>query len=247
MTSHGTAYPALPERAVRELAAATAALVTEHDVVGTITNLLSGCAQSLQAAAAGLIMASTDQDGIEFLAATDHRAQHLELYQVQIEEGPGKDCVTTGEPLTVIGLDAVATRWPSMREPFRAAGFSGVHAAPVHWQHTTLGALNLFFDDTGPGADAVLVAQAFADITALVIVHGGSVSAADIAARTKAALAERTVIEQAKGVIAYTENVSVDAAFDRLVELARQQPQPLTVLATTIIDQATRGTDQGAS
>ncbi|GAB3932894.1 GAF and ANTAR domain-containing protein [Kribbella albertanoniae] len=238
MTGHDTAPSALPERAVRELAAATAALVTEHDVVGTITNLLAGCADSVQASAAGLIMA---EDGLEFLAATDHRAQHLELYQVQIEDGPAKDCVTTGQPLTVIGLDAIAARWPKLREPFRTAGFSGVHAAPVNWQHTTLGALNLFFDEAGPVADVVLVAQAFADITALVIVHGGSLSAADLAARTKAALAERTVIEQAKGVIAYTENVSVDAAFDRLIELARQQQRPLTLVATDVVGHASRG------
>lgn len=242
MTGHDTAYSALPERAVRELAAATAALVTEHDTIGTITNLLAGCADSVQASAAGLIMAQADRDGLEFLAATNHRAEHLELYQVQIEEGPGKDCVSSGQPLTVIGLDDIAARWPTMREPFRTAGFSGVHAAPVNWQQTTLGAVNLFFDKTGPAADAVLVAQAFADITALVIVHGATPSRDDLAARTKAALAERTVIEQAKGVIAYSENLSVDAAFDRLVELAREQHQPLTAVATTVVEQAGRGT-----
>ena len=130
-----------------------------------------------------------------------------------------------------------------MREAFRTAGFTGVHAAPVNWQHTTLGAVNLFFDNSAPAADAVLIAQAFADITALVIVHGSTPSSAELAARTKAALAERTVIEHAKGVIAYNDNVSVDAAFDRLVELAREQHQPLTAVATTVVEQASRSTD----
>jgi len=241
MSAHDTAYPALPERAVRELAAATAALVTEHDIIGTITKLLAGCADCLQATAAGLILQQADQGGLEFLAATDHRAEHLELYQVQIEEGPGKDCVSTGRPLTVIGLDEVAARWPTMREAFRSAGFTGVHAAPVNWQHSTLGAINLSFGHAAPAADAEVIAQAFADITALVIVHGAPPAPADLAGRTRAALAERTVVEQAKGVLAYSENLSVDAAFDRLVELAAERQQPLTVVAATLVEQAGGG------
>ena len=238
MTSHDTASSALPERAVRELAAATAALVRKHDVIGTTTNLLAGCAECVQAAAAGIVMSQPDGQGLEFLAATDHRAQHLEVYQVQVDEGPGADCVASGQPVTATGSGEIAARWPTLREPFRAAGFTGVHAAPMIWQGSTLGAINLFFTEGGPAADAGLVAQAFADIAALVIAHTTPLSPADIAARTRAALEERTVIERAKGVLAYTEDLPMDAAFDRLVALAREQSVPLTVVAAAVVNQA---------
>jgi AmiR/NasT family two-component response regulator len=57
-------------------------------------------------------------------------------------------------------------------------------------------------------------------------------------ARTRAALEERTVIERAKGVIAHAENLPMDAAFDRLIALARDQARSLTVLAATVVDKA---------
>ncbi|GAB2656398.1 GAF domain-containing protein [Kribbella swartbergensis] len=238
MTPRDTAHPALPERAVRELAAATAALVSDHDVIGTTTDLLAGCAECVQATAAGIVVSEPGQDRLEFLAATDHRAQHLELYQLQVDEGPGVDCIATGRSVTAVGVAQIAGRWPTLREPFRSAGFDGVHAAPMIWRGDTIGALNLFFAEDGLDPDAAYVAQAFADMAALVIVHSAPTSPADIADRTKAALEERTVIERAKGVIAYTENLPVDAAFDRLIALARDRSQPLTLVAATVVDRA---------
>jgi hypothetical protein len=241
VTSHDTVHPALPERAVRELAAATAALVSDHDIIGTITHVLAGCSECVQAAAAGIVLTRPGHDGLEFLAATDHRAQHLELYHVQVDEGPGVDCVATGQPVTETSLEDTADRWPILRAPFRTAGFNGIHATPMNWQGDTLGALNLFFTEGDRAADAEPIAQAFADIAALVIVHTTAVSPADIAARTKAALEERTVIERAKGVIAHTQDLAMDAAFDHLVALAGQQGRPLTVVAAAVVDQAAAG------
>jgi hypothetical protein len=101
-----------------------------------------------------------------------------------------------------------------------------------------LGVVNVFFADGELAVGAHLVAQAFADIASLVIVQTGAVPTAVIAARTRAALEERTVIERAKGVIAYAENLPMDAAFDRLIALARDQARSLTVLAATVVDKA---------
>ena len=44
--------------------------------------------------------------------------------------------------------------------------------------------------------------------------------------------------EQAKGVIAYTDNVDLDAAFDKLVALARQLRRPITHVATQVVTEA---------
>ncbi|MEU4195466.1 GAF and ANTAR domain-containing protein [Kribbella sp. NPDC026611] len=245
MTSYHTAPSALPERAVRELAAATAALVREHDVIGTTINLLAGCAECVQATAAGIVVVQPGREGLEFLAATDHRAQHLEVYQVQIDNGPGVDCVATGQSVTVVGTEAIGARWPTLLEAFRAAGFSGVHAAPMIWQGSMLGAVNLFFAEGGLADDAELIAQAFADIAALVIAQTTALSPAELAARTRAALEERTVIERAKGVLAYAEGLSMDAAFDQLVTRARIQAIPLTAMAAAVVHAAANGDRQG--
>jgi hypothetical protein len=239
MTSHATTQAPLPDRAVRELAAATATLVTDHDILGTMTNLLNGCADCVGAAAGGIIMADPDNGRPEFLAATNHRAQHLEVYQVQTDQGPGIDCITTGSTITVSGLTQIAARWPTVHDAFRAADFDAVHAAPMNWQNRTLGAVNLFFDTNHhPGDQTALIAQAFADIASLVVIHTSDLPPTHITAQTRAALDERTIIERAKGVIAYSHNVPMDTAFDYLLTLSREQQQPLTTIATAIINTA---------
>ncbi|TDD17991.1 ANTAR domain-containing protein [Kribbella turkmenica] len=237
MTSHGTPQAPLPERAVRGLAAATAALVTDHDVIGSITTLLHSCAESIDAVAAGILVAGPGNGRLEFLTATDHRAEHLEVYQLQVDEGPGVDCIATGRPVTASGLDGIAAQWPSLREGFSAAGFDGVHAAPMKWHGRTLGAVNLFLAGQQVTGEKKLVSQAFADVACLVLIHTPP-TPAEVAAQTRAALADRAVIERAKGVVAYTENVSMDAAFDRLVDLARRREQPLTATAADLIARA---------
>ncbi|MEV0287027.1 MULTISPECIES: ANTAR domain-containing protein [unclassified Kribbella] len=239
MTSDGTSQASMPERAVRELAAATAALVTEHDVIGSITNLLHSCAECVDAVAAGLLLAGPHPGQLEFLTATDHRAEHLEVYQLQVDEGPGLDCVAGGRTVTTLGLEAIGARWPTLRDAFAAAGFDGVHAVPLNWQGQTLGAVNLFLADVEITDEKETVAQAFADIACLVVIHTAPASPALVAAQTQAALDERATIERAKGVIAYTENLSMDAAFDHLRGLARRQEEPLTTTAATVIARAT--------
>ncbi|MEU0094832.1 GAF and ANTAR domain-containing protein [Kribbella sp. NPDC006257] len=242
MTSHATPQAPLPDRAVRELAAATATLVTDHDILGTITNLLSGCADCVGAASAGIILATPDSGRPEFLAATDHRAQHLEVYQVQTDEGPGIDCTSTGQTVTVSGLAHIAARWPTVSDAFRAAGFDAVYAAPMNWQRRTLGAVNLFFDaDHHPASDTAVLAQAFADMASLVIIQPADLPPTHVTAQTRAALDERTIIERAKGVIAYSDNLPMDAAFDRLIALAQQRNQSLTTTAAALIDKAAEG------
>lgn len=238
MISHGTTEAALPERAVRELAAAAAALVTDHDIIGSITNLLTSSAECAGATAGGIVLAGPDDRRLEFLAATDHRAEHIELYQVQIDDGPCAECIVTGQGLTVSGLPELNARWPALTEPFRAAGFSAVHAAPMIWQGEILGAVNLFFA-AELVADPALVAQAFADMASIVIIQAGTLTPTQVLTQTRAALDERTVIEQAKGVVAYTEDLSMDSAFDHLVSLAHDRGQHLTMVAAAVIAAAT--------
>lgn len=240
MTTPSTTDQALPERAVHELAAATATLVSEHDMIGAVSNLLAGCVRSVGARAAGILMAHPDDDRLEFLAATTHRAEDIELFQLQVDEGPGIDTISGGRSVTASGHHHIAARWPTLAEPFRAAGFAGVHAAPMTWQGRTLGAVNLFFaDEAGPdAAGTAVVAQAFADIATATLLHAGQVSPTQVVAQTRAALSERAVIERAKGVIAYTEDVPMEVAFDRLAARARQQDLPMTSIAAAVVDDA---------
>jgi len=225
----------MPERAVRELAAALASLVADHDVLGTVTDLLAGCERCLGAAGSGIVVSRPDDHRMEFLAATSHRAEDIELYQAQTDEGPAADTITAGKPVTAVG-DAFTGRWPDLARLFHSRGFRSVYAYPMRWRGQTFGALNLFFaDDTVP-ASAEPIAQAFSDIATIVIIHSGAISTTDMIGQLRTALADRIVIEQAKGVLAYTDDLTVDAAFDRLLALARHSQRPMSEVAAAVLN-----------
>jgi hypothetical protein len=220
---------------VRELAAATATLTADHDTVGTATLLLAGCARAVGAMAGGLVLTRPDDQQLELLASTSHRAHELELYQIQLDEGPCVEAVDTAAAVSITGLDKLGAKWPALVDPFRAAGFHGIHATPLRWNGRALGALNLFFA-AGEDADGVAeVSQAFADIATVTIVHAERLSPQDVIAQTRSALDERVVIERAKGVLAYTEQLPLDQAFDRLLALATDAGRPLRQIAAQIV------------
>ncbi|MFC9688204.1 ANTAR domain-containing protein [Kribbella sp. NPDC056951] len=229
------------DRTLRELAEATAVLVEEHDIVGTVTHLLAGAARAVGADAAGLLLRNDRSGRLELLASTTHRAAELELYQLHGDLGPCIDASRTGHSVSVYGADDIASAWPDLADVFARNRFSGVHATPLRWHGRELGAVGLFFVTAPAAAQQQPVddaARAFAAIATLAVLHAGDVSMDRLLVQTRAALAERTIIEQAKGVLAYTDNLGMDAAFDRLVALAAAQRQPITRIAAQVVTAA---------
>jgi GAF domain-containing protein len=239
MTTHENA-PDRESRALHELAAATASLLEDQDVIGLTTSLLAGCSRATGASAAGMLVVRPDDRRLELLSSTSHRVHELELYQLQIDEGPCIDAVKGLAAVSATGSRQLAVRWPSVARAFEQAGYQGVCAVPMVWRGEALGAVNLFFTDGGPLAEIIEVAQAFADMATIAIVHSGKVTAQDVVARSRAALDERIVIERAKGVIAYLENLPPEGAFERLLALVAARGRPLGEIAADVIDDAMR-------
>ena len=230
-----------PASSVEALARATSALVSEHDVTDVLASLLTDALGALRASAGGVLL-SLDDGRMELLAASSHRTRELELFQVQEESGPCVDAVRSGQAVSVSGADELVRRWPEVGEAILAAGHTSVHAYPMHWHGTVLGAMNMFSDGDAGAApdDQAVMGQAFADIATLVIVHP-ELSVEVVHERTRAALAGRTVVEQAKGVVAYRDGMSVEEAYDRLRDLARERQMTLTELCMTVVMAASRG------
>jgi len=233
----------LPAKAAAEIAAATATLISEHDVVGTATEVIGRCVRVTAASSAGVLLADPETGGLDFLAATSHQAEHLELLQVLQDDGPASEVIRTGRALT-FSQSELLDRWPPLGRGVRAAGLQAVHASPMTWQGTTVGALNLFFADEPSTVEMAPVARAFADLGTLAIVLGREAGEIDVLTRVRDALTERLVIELAKGVIAHAEGIEVAEAFDRLVARAASQGQPLTQAAQAVVDAAERSADK---
>ena len=71
-------------------------------------------------------------------------------------------------------------------------------------------------------------------------IHAGLPPVQDLARITRRALAARTVVEQAKGVIADQTGLDMAASFDRLRALADQRGQPLETVARDLVSSTTR-------
>jgi hypothetical protein len=174
-------------------------MVDDHDVIGTLIELLGGSADTLGAAAAGLVVKEDGDGGLEFLGATSHRVEELELYQLQVDTGPCVECVRA------------------------------------------IGALHLIWtDDRDLDGQGAGIAQTFADVATIAIVSSGRVPVTQVLRRTCAALRERAVIEQAKGVLAHRESLDMAGAFDRMMEMAGRNGNDLRITAAAVVRQAAR-------
>ncbi|MFD0328348.1 GAF and ANTAR domain-containing protein [Streptacidiphilus monticola] len=146
--------------------------------------------------------------------------------------GPCVDCVREGRPVSWPDLATADGRWPQIAPAAREAGFGSVHALPLRLHASPRGALNLFMHEPGQLAPGELAtAQAFADLSMLGILQqqpGRSETAAGYVTR---ALEDRSVIERAKGILAETGDLSMDEAYQRLLDFARRADRRPTAVA----------------
>ena len=203
-------------------------LLDDFDVVDLLTELTERCAELLDVAAAGFLLADP-LDQLRLLAATTEQARELELFQLQADEGPCVDCYATGEPVSVADLKATQTaRWPRFVPAALDAGFASVHAVPMRAAGIVLGALGLFGTRPGELNDADrLVAQTLAHIACVAILQEHAPTPSTVMPQLRSALTSRVVVEQAKGFLREILDVSVEEAFTLLRCLrARQRRAP---------------------
>jgi hypothetical protein len=145
----------------------------------------------------------------------------------------------TGLATAGVGREQIIGRWPGVGEAIVAAGFLAVHAFPMRWRGTSLGGLNLFtVEAVTLSAESAALAQNFADFATLAILQPDTVAESVLVERMTAALDARVVIEQAKGVLAYTHGLDMDAAYDELVRVARSRRTTLGIAASQVVHEA---------
>jgi GAF domain-containing protein len=211
-------------------------LVVDFDLIELLTVLANRSVELLGAAAAGILLA--DGDGrLRVMAASDERAELLELFQLQSDEGPCLDCYGTGTP--VINSDLRGqTPWPSFSAESVRLGFPSVCALPLRLRNDVLGCLNLFIAQAVALSDTdVALAQALADVASIAIVQDAANRlATSREAQLQHALDSRVLIEQAKGMVAEHESMNMSAAFSLIRTFARNNNLLLTETAANLVD-----------
>ena len=210
-------------------------LVADFDVVDLLQDLVEECVALLEVSAAGLLLAD-ERGGMRVLASTSEETRLLELFQLQVHQGPCLECIATGTAVLVPDLAAEAGRWPQFAAEAAQRGFASVHAVPMRLRAYVLGALNLFGTRPGALSEAdVRSSQALADVATIGILQQRTIARGEVVAeQLQTALNSRVVIEQAKGILAATGGIGMDAAYQQLRRYARNRNLRLTDTARSV-------------
>jgi transcriptional regulator with GAF, ATPase, and Fis domain len=216
-------------------------LLVDFDVVDLLTDLTERCAQLLDVESAGILLADPFER-LRLLAATSEQTRDLELFQLQADQGPCVDCYATGQPVSVADVAAATDKWPRFVPAALDAGFASVHAVPMRAAGIVLGALGLFGTRPGELSEAdVLVGQTLAHIASVAILQERAPTPSAVIPRLRAALTSRVLVEQAKGFLRETLDVSVEDAFQLLRIYSRTHGEHLTEVARRLVtDRYTR-------
>jgi GAF domain-containing protein len=212
-------------------------LVEDFDVVELLTVLADRCVEVLGVDAAGIMLAATDAP-LRVIASSSDAMRELELFEIQAEEGPCLDCHRTGLRVSHLDLSSGTTPWPQFAGEAVAAGYLAVNALPMRLRGATIGALNLF-DAVPPGLppEDLDIAQSFADVATIAVLQDRAhVQAQRLNEQLQGALTSRIIIEQAKGMVAESRQLSIDVAFDELRRAARSSNTRLGDFAAQVVD-----------
>jgi GAF domain-containing protein len=212
-------------------------LVVGYDVVELLQTLVDYCQELLDISSAGILLANSDGT-LEVVASTSEANQLVEIMQLDADAGPCLESFRTREIVSVPDIDVDSVRWPDFSRVALAQGIRSVYAIPLRLRETTIGTVNLMRDETGElNPHDVRAARALADVATIGILQERNIrDAVAIRDQLQNALLSRVVIEQAKGVVAETEGVTMDAAFARIRSHARSRQTPLSVVARQLVD-----------
>lgn len=225
-----------PERLAEVFVEVADTLVDQFDLIEFLQMVATQTSDLVDAKAAGLLLADTD-GRLRLMAASDERAQMLELFQVQAREGPCQDCFRQGRPVVNADLRTAADKWPEFAPRAVAAGYRSVHAFPMRLRQQVIGALNLFGTSTGEMASSdVRIVQALADIATIGLLQERAIRHSEgLTEQLQGALDSRIVIEQAKGALAQIHGGTPDEAFDRLRTYSREHRARVSDVARAVL------------
>lgn len=210
-------------------------LVDDFDVLDLADRLVTSATGLLGAADAGLML--DDQHGtLRVLLASTEETRLLELLELQNSAGPCFEAFITGNVVQEPVLTDRSDDWPDFVQAATAQGITGAYALPMRWRDSVIGAMNLFYgEERHIGVEELQMGRALAAIATIGIINNRILRRRElVASQLQAALNSRVIIEQAKGVIAEREGVSMGEAFEILRAEARASRRSLGDVARDV-------------
>ena len=86
-------------------------LVDDYDVIDVLTVLSDRCVETVDVDAAGVMLAWPGGE-LQYVASSSDSMRIIELFQIQVDEGPCVDCFNDGQPIVNHILNVDDGRWP---------------------------------------------------------------------------------------------------------------------------------------
>ena len=170
------------------------------------------------------------------IAGSSDDAILLDGIEQALGEGPAQEALETSQPalLADTGTDQ---RWPKYCKDLTLAGVHSVLGVPLDLGKDASAALNFCAPETGLFTEeAIAEARVFADIAAQALGLVLRIAAADLLAEDlKAAMARRTAIDLACGMIMAQNHCTQDEAFEFLHKASQNRNEKLHDVADGII------------
>jgi hypothetical protein len=181
----------------------------------------------------------TCEDGQpRWVATTDAAMQLLEEVQHDFGEGP---CLAAFAEDRVVAVQDLRTElvWDRIAVVVRQLQVRGVLSVPVRLADRPVGTLNVYTSQPRAWSPAEVQALgAFAIVTAELVRTAVELANHQVeVGQLRQALASRVWIEQAKGMVAASEGVTLDRAFQQIRGRARSSSRKLAEVAQEVVQQ----------
>jgi GAF domain-containing protein len=189
---------------------------------------------------AGLMLCDSDQQ-LRNVAASDQRFEHLEELQIRHGEGP---CIEAYDSKKLVGVEDLTSsdRWPDFSQAAVARSVRAILASPLPYNQDAVGVVAVMSEQTRPWSpEGELALLAFTDLAALLIASMMMGERQSVMSRQlQDALNSRQIVEQAKGVLIGTQQISAREAYERLRAQARSQRRKLTAVCAELVATASQ-------
>lgn len=188
---------------------------------------------------AGAAVSILHEQQLSFVTAGSDALASLERVQERDQIGPCVEAASEGKPVVIDDLREQADRWPAYAAFADRAGVRAVADLPMRSDvGDPIGALSLY--DGRPhswSVEELDAARVLADVATSYVANASQLDRhRHTAEQLQRALDSRTVIEQAKGVIAAYRGVGVDEAFDVLRKHANDHHAGLHTTAEAVVN-----------
>ena len=210
-------------------------LPVQYDLETALAELTESVAAVLGLSGSGVTMA---EDGrLRFVTAVSQASGELERVQEQQQSGPCQDAYDTGEVVCVTDVRVETNRWPEFAAAAARLGVAGVAGIPMRLTNQTIGALNLYAPEPREWSeDDIAAAAVLADVATSYVINASKMhQQQQLSQQLQQALESRVVIEQAKGITAQRQTVTVDEAYHLMRGHARSNNASIRAVAEAIV------------